>query len=60
MELRRLNILLGQSHADKYGVSSNAIREAVKLLKDEGYEIVSFTNSGYIPGITFKNSEKSI
>ena len=37
----------GQSLAEKYGVSRNAIWKAVKALKEEGYEISSVTNKGY-------------
>lgn len=48
LELNRGNVLSGQSLADKYGVSRNAVWKAIKLLKDDGYEIVSGTNSGYM------------
>lgn len=37
----------GQSLAEKYGVSRNAVWKAVKSLKDEGYLISSVTNKGY-------------
>lgn len=37
----------GQTLAQKYGVSRNAIWKAVKSLKDEGYVISSVTNKGY-------------
>ncbi len=47
LETNRGAAISGQSLADKFGVSRNAVWKAVTALRKEGYQILSRTNSGY-------------
>ena len=48
LEENRACPLSGQALAEKYQVSRNAVWKAVKGLKEEGYEILSARNRGYV------------
>lgn len=46
-ELMISSFISGEELAEKYYVSRNSIWKAVKLLRDEGFEIEAVTNKGY-------------
>ena len=48
MEQQKGNIVTGGQLASSLGVSRNAIWKAIRLLQDDGNEIVSIRNKGYI------------
>ena len=48
LEQRKGNIVTGGQLASSLGVSRNAIWKAIRLLRDDGNEIVSVPNKGYI------------
>ena len=58
--LRENDYISGESISKKLGVSRAAVNTAVKSLRDDGYEIVSSTNKGYLltggPDILSKGS----
>ena len=42
------DFISGEAISRKLGVSRAAVNSAVKALRDEGYEITSSTNKGYL------------
>ena len=45
---RERDYISGETISRKLGVSRTAINTAVKALRDDGYEITSTTNKGYL------------